>query len=352
MEDQGTQKLQTAALTFIALIGLGVFLHITRSFVVPFVVAVLLSFLLVPVADFFARLKVPGFIINSMVILGMFIMLAAVGFLTFGAMNSIKSELPEYADKFRSSFRAIVNSLKGFIQVDIATEYRDVTFQQLFNMISPASIFQTINQSVGTFITFLSKLTLMMIFLIFILSGRKVLVDKILFVLDAREDISKNNFKAMQSISRQIQTYLWLKVVISIFTGLVFGIVAYVMGLDFAIIWGFLGFILNFIPTIGPIVASIPPIILSFLQFESILWALFTSICLAGVQFLSGNVIEPIVMGDRLNLNIITILLSLFLWGLIWGIPGMILAVPITAAVNIMFQNIPRYNGIAVLMSK
>ena len=352
MEDQGTQKLQTAALTFIALIGLGVFLHITRSFVVPFVVAVLLSFLLVPVADFFARLKVHGFIINSMVILGMFIVLAAVGFLAFGAMNSIKSELPEYAGKFRSSIQTMMDFLKGFIQVDIATEYRDVTFQQLFNMISPASIFQTINQSVGTFITFLSKLTLMMIFLIFILSGRKVLVDKILFVLDAREDISSSNFKALQSISRQIQTYLWLKAVISIVTGLVFGIVAYVMGLDFAIIWGFMGFLLNFIPTIGPIVASVPPIILSFLQFESILWALFTSICLAGVQFLSGSVIEPIVMGDRLNLNIITILLSLFLWGLIWGIPGMILAVPITAAVNIMFQNIPRYNGIAVLMSK
>jgi len=352
MEDQGTQKLQTAALTFIALIGLGVFLHITRSFMVPFVVAVLLSFLLVPVAEFFAKLKVPGFIINSMVILGMFIMLAAVGFLAFGAMNSIKSELPGYAIKFKSIFISLSDSIKGFIEVDIAEEYRDVTFQQLFNLISPMSLFQTINQSVGTFITFLSKLTLMIIFLVFILSGRKVLVDKILYVLDAREDVESRNFYAVQSIARQIQAYLWLKAVISIITGTVFGVVAYVMGLDFAIIWGFVGFLLNFIPTIGPVVASVPPIILSFLQFESMLWALFTSICLAGVQFLSGNIIEPIVMGDRLNLNIITVLLSLFLWGLIWGIPGMILAVPITAAINIMFQNIPRYNDIAVLMSK
>ena len=352
MEDQSTQKLQTAALSFIALIGLGVFLHITRSFMVPFVVAVLLSFLLVPVANFFAKLKVPGFIINSMVIVGMFIILTAIGFLAFGALNSIKSEIPEYAMKFKSTFFSLSDSIKGVLQVDIAKEYRDVTFQQLFNLVSPMSLFQTINQSVGTFITFLSKLTLMMIFLLFILSGRKVLVDKILYVLDAKEDISSSNFRAAQSIARQIQTYLWLKTVISIVTGSVFGLVAYLMGLDFAIIWGFMGFLLNFIPSIGPVVASVPPILLSFLQFDSLLWAIFTSFLMAGVQFLSGNVIEPMVMGERLNLNIITILLSLFLWGLIWGIPGMILAVPITAAINIMFQNIPRYNDIAVLMSK
>jgi len=352
MEEHSGQRLQTAALTFLALIGMGVLLHITRSFVVPFVIAVLLSFLLIPVAGFFDKLKVPGFIINSMFIIGMFIVLAAIGFMAFGALNSIKSELPQYADAFRSSFLALSESVRGIFQVDIAEDYRDVTLQQLFNLISPVSLFKTINQSLGTFITFLSKLSLTMIFLIFILSGRKVLLNKLLSVLDAREDDPAGNFSALQTITRQIQTYLWLKTLISIVTGSVFGLVAWVMGLDFALIWGFMGFLLNFIPTVGPIVATIPPVLLSFLQFESLVWALFTSFCLAAVQILSGNIIEPVIMGERLNLNIITILLSLFLWGLIWGIPGMILAVPITAAMNIMFQNIPRFNNIAVLMSK
>jgi predicted PurR-regulated permease PerM len=124
------------------------------------------------------------------------------------------------------------------------------------------------------------------------------------------------------------------------------------MGLDFPIIWGFIGFTFNFIPTLGPIAASVPPTILAFLQFDNFFWALVTSIFMSAIQFISGNFVEPMILGNRLNLNILAILLSLLLWGFIWGIPGMLLSVPITAALNIVFKNIKKFNDLSEILSK
>ncbi|MGD9201399.1 MAG: AI-2E family transporter, partial [Chitinispirillia bacterium] len=98
--------------------------------------------------------------------------------------------------------------------------------------------------------------------------------------------------------------------------------------------------------------ASVPPTILAFLQFDNFLWAFLTSIFMSAIQFISGNFVEPMILGNRLNLNILAILLSLLLWGFIWGIPGMFLSVPIIAALNIVFRNIQKFNDLSEILSK
>jgi predicted PurR-regulated permease PerM len=120
---------------------------------------------------------------------------------------------------------------------------------------------------------------------------------------------------------------------------------------DFAVTWGALTFILNFIPTIGSIIASVPPILVALVQFHpSLLPAFATLASVLAIQMIMGNVISPKVLGDRLNLSPVVVLLSLVFWGWLWGFVGAILAVPIASAIRIVCENIEALHPIGVLM--
>jgi len=345
-------RLQTTSLAFLALLGLGVLLHMTKSFMVPFVLAVLFAYLLIPIAEFLVKIRIPRFLASVFVYVAFSILLVGLLFLIYGALASAASSLPGYMARYSEYLNTFSNFIQSWLDIDLIEEYETLGVEGLLSLISPSAVMKTVNTSIGTAIGFISQLFLMMLFLLFLLGGRRAFIDKVLQFLHAKSGESGGTTEVLESITRQIQTYLFMKTIISLVTGLVFGIVAVLFGLDFALIWAVFAILLNFIPTIGPVLASIPPIILAFLQFESFGYAIVASACLAAVQLVSGNFVEPLVMGGRLNLNIIAILLSLLLWGLIWGIPGMFLAVPITAALNIIFNNIPSMRDASILLSK
>jgi len=124
------------------------------------------------------------------------------------------------------------------------------------------------------------------------------------------------------------------------------------LGVDFALFWAFLIFLLNYIPTVGSIVAVIFPVTFSLLQFES--WSIFTLllIILTSVQLLYGNFLEPRLQGNKLNLSPLVIIFSLLFWGQMWGVVGMLLCVPIMVMINIVLSHIPATRGIAILLSE
>ena len=126
----------------------------------------------------------------------------------------------------------------------------------------------------------------------------------------------------------------------------------YIFGLEFAIFFAFIIFLLNFIPNIGSIIAVTFPVIFSLVQFESLY---LTSIFLAlmiGVQVLMGNFVEPKFVGNKLNLSPLVIILSLVFWGSLWGVVGMLLSVPIMVIINIILAAIPSTRPIAILFSE
>jgi predicted PurR-regulated permease PerM len=153
------------------------------------------------------------------------------------------------------------------------------------------------------------------------------------------------------TISRQIGAYLGALFVISLVTGLcVWGALAW-MGIEFAFAWGLLAFVLNFIPNIGSIVASIPPVLTALVQFAPSIWpAVGVAAVLLVIQNTLGNFVAPKVYGDRLNLSPVVILLFLVFWGWLWGIVGALLAVPIAAAIQIALSHIPALAPLAVMM--
>nr|WP_286177589.1 AI-2E family transporter [Rhodopirellula sp. JC639] len=156
----------------------------------------------------------------------------------------------------------------------------------------------------------------------------------------------------LREIDTQIRGYLSLKTVISIGTGAVFGLTLRMFGVPMALSFGVLAFLLNFIPNIGPIVASLLPIPLILLDPSgNITWMVSVIVATSAIQVLSGNVVEPKLMGNSSDLHPVTILLGLMFWGMMWGIIGMFLATPITAAMKIVLERFEPTRQIANIMA-
>ena len=155
----------------------------------------------------------------------------------------------------------------------------------------------------------------------------------------------------MSSVSYEISSYLGTLTLISLGTGICTWAALEVIGVELAIGWGVLTFILNYIPTVGSIIATGPPVMMAMLQFSpGYVQPIVVLLSLSAIQITIGNVITPKVVGDRLGLSPVVILLSLLLWGTIWGIPGAILSVPIASIMKIVCESFTSLRPISVMM--
>ncbi|MFZ0390139.1 MAG: AI-2E family transporter, partial [Calditrichia bacterium] len=155
----------------------------------------------------------------------------------------------------------------------------------------------------------------------------------------------------LKNINRQIQKYLITKTLISLTTGILFGVALTLFDVEFALIWGLLAFLLNFIPNIGSIIATVLPLSIAFIQDTNFGHLFWIALVLIGIQIVVGNLLDPRIVGRSLNLSPLVVLFSLMFWGWIWGIVGMFLAVPISVIIKIIFENIESLRFISVLMS-
>jgi predicted PurR-regulated permease PerM len=161
----------------------------------------------------------------------------------------------------------------------------------------------------------------------------------------------KRTQRVIQHISSQTQSYMRIKTVISLTTAFLSYLTMYFVGVDFAGFWAQLIFLLNFIPTIGSIIATILPCLLTILQFESWYPFIIVTTTLVSIQFTIGNIIEPKVIGKSVNLSGLVIIISLALWAKIWGIAGMFLCVPIMVILNIILANFEKTRPLAIILS-
>lgn len=152
-------------------------------------------------------------------------------------------------------------------------------------------------------------------------------------------------------MKRRIETYIWIKTLMSLLTGLIVYGILLVVGIDYAAFWGLLVFLLNYIPVIGSFIATLFPALLALAQFDGVAPAVVVLLGCGAVQFLIGSVLEPRIAGNRLNISPLVVLFSLAVWGAIWGVAGMLLSVPITVIAVIVFAHFPATRPIAILLS-
>ena len=149
-----------------------------------------------------------------------------------------------------------------------------------------------------------------------------------------------------------MQEYLGIKTLTSLATGLLIGVLAWFAGLDFPILLGLTGFVLNYIPTVGSILAAVPALLLSVVQFGTIGNFILVVGGYGAINMVFGNIIEPNLMGRRLGLSTLVVILSLLFWAWVWGPVGALLAVPLTMVVKIMLENTEDLRWVAILLDK
>jgi len=181
------------------------------------------------------------------------------------------------------------------------------------------------------------------------LGGRRALADRV------GRRVGRERLASLQSIvdaiEREVEHYLGIKTVVSLFMALVGALILYLGGVDFVIFSALLIFLLNYIPTFGSLVSTVFPVVLGFVKFGFGWRMVLVTLALMTLQFVTGNVMEPKITGRRLNLSPMTILISLIFWGWLWGALGMILAVPITSSLKITFEHIENLKVLAAVMS-
>lgn len=160
-----------------------------------------------------------------------------------------------------------------------------------------------------------------------------------------------SSVKTFMKIENDIIKFVKVKFIISLFTGIGFSLACLFFDISFPIFWGLLAFILNFVQMVGSVVSVLLLSLFGFIEKEPTGTLLFFILSIIAVQVILGGIIEPIFMGKTFSLNIITVLIMLMLWGYIWGVPGLIMSIPITVFVKIILEQFPRTKFIADLMT-
>jgi predicted PurR-regulated permease PerM len=336
MVDFDRNKITFVFQGILVMVALGVVLKYAGSVILPLVLAWLLSYLVGPAVNYMTQRKIPttlAVFIILILLLGIFYL---SGTFLFARISAFAATYPKYHSRLTEIVTAMASRM-------------DLPFDPLAGFDWGQSIGRFLVTLSSSIFAFVSQLILVVIFLFFILLGKPYFRFKILksFSQENANHISQITF----TIIAQIRRYLVLQFLISFATGMFVWLALMLIGVDFAVTWGALAFFLNFIPTVGSIVASIPPILLALIQFYPSFWpGVITAMALTTIQLGIGNGISPKVMGDQLNLSPVVILLSLLFWGWLWGIVGALLSVPIAATIKIVCDNIEILHPISVMM--
>ena len=320
----------------IVLIAVGFVLKSAQSVILPLVIAWLLSYLIGPAINFMTQRKIPTTLAVAIIL----IFLLGIFYLSFTFLYARFSAFVQAYPKYHERFTELIALISSKWELEF-DPLAGINWGQ-----SVGRFFASVSRSI---IVFVSQLVLVIIFLFFILLGKPYFRYKILksFSTENADQIARITF----SITGQIRRYLSLQFLISFTTGVLVWLALQIIGVDFAVTWGALAFFLNFIPTVGSIVASIPPILLALVQFYPSFWpAVVTLLSILTIQLGMGNALAPKIMGDQLNLSPVVVLLSLLFWGWLWGIVGALISIPIAAAIKIMCENIETLHPISVMM--
>lgn len=337
-----------ALLSILVAMGMGAVLYQARVIVLPFALAIFFSYILNPLITFFERRRIPSAVAIIFAILITFLVLGLIGFLINNSIQSFASEFPRYEKRVDELGRNLIKIFKLPPEIFSGETDSSERFQLLTN-IKDFSISGIITTTLSSITRFLSNTVLVMLFLLFILMGRNQFNKKVEIAFDKKR--SSKVVAVFTNINVQIQKYILMKTLISLITAALATAVLMYFNVEFAMIWGILTFLLNFIPSIGSVIATILPVTIALIQFESYLTIILVAAILISIQFIMGNVVDPQVVGGSVNLSPLVVLFSLIFWGWLWGIIGMFLAVPLSVVIKIVMENIDSLRFISVLMS-
>lgn len=285
-----------------------------------------------PFVRLMGKLKLPKLLVTPIIVIVTVAIIFGLYKLFESAATEIGREWDSMAVKFIAKLELIILWLNDNLALQIPAIDEEL-FQEIWNLETMSSQFGNVADILGSVVGFVSFFILY--FFLFVAGINNI--DRYLNYVEGSEAGSKL-YAYYEVMQESITSYIVIKTVISSITSLLVSVVCWAYDLEFIIFIALITFMLNFIPNIGSIIASAIPIIIGFIQFEYLQDLLLLSIFIVSIQIVMGNIVEPVVMGDRNKINTVTILFGLLFWGFIWGIPGMILSVPLLVMMKMILE--------------
>jgi len=337
-------RLQTWLL---GIIGFGILLYMlvqAKFVLISLVIAIILFSLTSDAISFVARLRIGPLRISNWLASMVAVFLIASALLSLSGLvlsqiNSVLSTTLTYTEQATFAIAQLFSFMGADVEAAVLASLRSI------------EVSGYLRSAAGQAGNLLSAVVLIILFVAFLFAERLWFEIKLENLLGDRAQAERVS-RIIGAIIRSVNYYLLVKTLVSAVTGLVIFAIMWTLGLEFAVAMGVITFILNFLPNIGSIVATLIVAVVVYIQVADPVVTLGVFLAVGAVQFSIGNIIDPWLMGRALRLSSFGIIMSLAFWGLVWGIPGMFLAVPIMVAVMIVCSHIPQARPVAVLLSR
>lgn len=325
-------------------------MKVTASIIVPMVIAFFIFILINPMLSRMDKLRVPrllSMLIVLLIVAAVFVLFLYIFFVMVNMLMRPDTGISAYAARVAQLDMAASAWLAPYLDENPET----FSLLSWLNINWYSVLISGLSSVSSKFISVLSDALLVFLYLMFIILERQTVMPKLLAALP-RGKVQRAS-QMVERMNRQTSRYLLTKVIISVATGIMFYFASIISHLDFALVWGVLAVILNFIPTIGSIVCTAGTIIMAIIQFAPD-WGniIYVTLLMISIEMVLGNIIDPRLQGVQLNISPLVILVSLAIWGYVWGIPGMFLAVPLTSIIQIICANVPSLRPIAIMLSE
>lgn len=319
---------------------------VTGDVSITIVLSLFLFILMLPIVNSLEKAKFPSWLATLIAVLIVVVLMLAVVMFLFYTVDVLVRKVPTYASK--------LNDLDVFLKGLLGKWFdipEDVSVFSIMKIDWVGGVIMPALRSVSSSAVGIGRNVLVTLLMaVFLLLERHTLIPKITYA--ASKDKEGRVQAIWDRINRQVSKYIGIKTIVSVITGALFYIVGKSVGLDFAFLWGVLAVVMNFIPTIGSIVITVLTIFMAVVQFLPN-WTPILIVAAGTIltQNIIGNIIDPRLQGNQLNLSPFVILVALSVFGYVWGIVGMFLAVPLLSVLQIVFANMEETKPIAILMS-
>lgn len=329
-----TKILLILACTVVVIFGM----RLASSIIIPILLAFVLTVIFLPLQSFFISKHLRPWLALILTLLILLLVMSVLVYLTIMSITQFINRIPEY----QQPLQEIINSAEQLLV------HLPVEVDSLLNleMIDASAIVNVAGSILGSVTNILSNWVLILVLVAFMLADFALLPQKL-----ARSFPDKEEVKGVMSLIDSIRRYMSITTLSGLLTGIVNTILLAALGVDFAILWGILSFVLNYIPNIGIIISIIPPTVLAILEFGWVRGLLV----FAGFELINGvveNIIKPKVMSENLNISPLFVILSLLIWGFVLGPTGTILAIPLTIIVTkLLLERSEETTWLAVMIS-
>ena len=332
-------------LMLLCFIAVATVVKLTASFCIPLMVAILLSFVMYPFCQKLKRIHVPWGLSIVLSIVIAFVLFYFLGSLLVSSLKTIVTAYPRYESRFTSIYKIFAEKFKIPFDEELGL------FSNLWNSLNVRNIVQNIAITLsGSLVSVLKVILMIVLLIVFLLLEFQSLKLKIDAAFTA-EETHKTIVTIAHNIITEVTHFLSIKFIVSLMTGFLVFVGTFVINMDFPIVWGFLAFVLNFIPNFGSIISCGLTVLFAILQFyPSWEYIIYVVVMVLVVNMVLGNIVEPRWEGTDLGISPFIILVSLSFWGWMWGFVGMILAVPLMVVIKIVCENIDSLRPIAILL--